>query len=99
VHVLYCCRVENVSSVTLNADNIRFKSTEDHSKWAAAYKDWVCIGDINRMVRITYIVYRYKFHVRKKLGSGPATASVIQRSATVHFPVWVWACSFLFLLS
>jgi deoxyribonuclease-2 len=41
--------VENVSSVTLNADNVRFKSTEDHSKWAAAYKDWVCIGDINRM--------------------------------------------------
>lgn len=47
--------VENVSSVTLNAENVRFKSTEDHSKWATAYKDnntakdWVCIGDINRM--------------------------------------------------
>jgi hypothetical protein len=79
MYVLYCCRVENVSSVTLNADNIRFKSTEDHSKWAAAYKDWVCIGDINRMVCVTYIVYRYKFHVQKNLGSGLATASVIQR--------------------
>lgn len=79
MYVLYCCRVENVSSVTLNADNVRFKSTEDHSKWAAAYKDWVCIGDINRMVCITYMMYRYKFHAWKDLGSGPATATVIQR--------------------
>jgi len=75
MYILFCCRVENVSSVTLNADNVRFKSTEDHSKWATAYKDWVCIGDINRMVRITYIVYRSKFHAREELGSGSATAT------------------------
>jgi hypothetical protein len=49
-------RVEDISSVTIDAADIRFKSTEDHSKWAAAYKDdntendWICIGDINRMV-------------------------------------------------
>jgi hypothetical protein len=55
---MYCCRVENVSSVSLNAANIHFKSTEDHSKWVTAYKDyntakdWVCVGDINRMVSI-----------------------------------------------
>ncbi|XP_021933691.1 plancitoxin-1 isoform X2 [Zootermopsis nevadensis] len=47
--------VENISSVSLNAGNINFKSTEDHSKWVTAYGDdnttkyWVCIGDINRM--------------------------------------------------
>ncbi|PNF33238.1 Deoxyribonuclease-2-alpha [Cryptotermes secundus] len=47
--------VQDISSVTVDAANIRFKSTEDHSKWAAAYEDdntendWVCIGDINRM--------------------------------------------------
>ena len=79
MYILYCCRVENVSSVTLNAVNVHFNSTEDHSKWAAAYKDWVCIGDINRMVCISCTVYRYKFHVWKELGLGPATAAVIQR--------------------
>jgi len=85
MYVLYCCRVENVLSVTLNADNVRFKSTEDHSKWAAAYKDWVCIGDINRMVRITSIVCRYKFYASKELGPGLATATVIQRR--LKFPM------------
>jgi hypothetical protein len=79
MYVLYCCRVENISSVTLSANNIRFKSTEDHSKWAAAYKDWVCIGDINRMVGIICIVYRYKCHAWQELDSGLATAIVIQR--------------------
>jgi hypothetical protein len=86
MYILYCYRVENVSSVTLNAENVRFKSTEDHSKWATAYKDnntakdWVCIGDINRMVRMTCTVYRHTLHTLKELGSGPATAANIQRT-------------------
>ncbi|XP_035224221.1 deoxyribonuclease-2-like [Stegodyphus dumicola] len=32
--------------------NILFKSTEDHSKWAASAandKSWICVGDMNRM--------------------------------------------------
>jgi hypothetical protein len=83
--MLYCCRVENVSSVTLNAEDIRFKSTEDHSKWATAYddhnvaKDWVCIGDINRMVCVTCTAYRYKVRTQKVQGSDTATATDITK--------------------
>jgi hypothetical protein len=78
VYILYWCRVENVSSVTLNAENVRFKSTEDHSKWATAYKennvanDWVCIGDINRMVCITCVAYRLQVSYSKGTGFRPS---------------------------
>ncbi|PSN49987.1 hypothetical protein C0J52_08765 [Blattella germanica] len=48
-------KVENISSLKLKAAGIKFKSSHDHSKWAVAEKDsddakdWVCVGDINRM--------------------------------------------------
>ncbi|XP_046817717.1 plancitoxin-1 [Vespa crabro] len=45
--------VHNVKSVKLQAANIQFESTQDHSKWVVTMnnkknKSWVCIGDINR---------------------------------------------------
>ncbi|XP_063974026.1 plancitoxin-1-like [Diachasmimorpha longicaudata] len=46
-------RVYNVDSILLEAANIQFSSTLDHSKWAVTAsnrnnKNWICIGDINR---------------------------------------------------
>ncbi|KAL2726798.1 plancitoxin-1 [Vespula squamosa] len=45
--------VHNIKSVKLQAANIQFTSTQDHSKWVVTMdnkknKSWVCIGDINR---------------------------------------------------
>lgn len=46
-------QVFNVRTVVLNTANITFNSTHDHSKWAVSTpksnKNFVCIGDINRM--------------------------------------------------
>nr|XP_034182036.1 plancitoxin-1 isoform X1 [Osmia lignaria] len=46
-------RVYNVNSLELEAANVDFTSSRDHSKWAITVKNktnhhWVCIGDINR---------------------------------------------------
>ncbi|CAG5095551.1 Similar to DNASE2: Deoxyribonuclease-2-alpha (Homo sapiens) [Cotesia congregata] len=46
-------KVQNVQSIVLNAANVDFKSSRDHSKWAVTQtnkknRNWVCIGDINR---------------------------------------------------
>ncbi|KAJ9574029.1 hypothetical protein L9F63_008555 [Diploptera punctata] len=44
--------VENVATLSMKTAGVHFKSTLDHSKWAVsdvANKDWVCVGDINRM--------------------------------------------------
>lgn len=42
-------------SISLQAFDIDFKSSRDHSKWAVAIEGkvnqtWTCIGDINRAV-------------------------------------------------
>ena len=50
---LFDYRVENVKQVRLDGSPA-FASHKDHSKWAAsarAQQPWVCVGDINRMVR------------------------------------------------
>ncbi|XP_056630988.1 plancitoxin-1 [Diorhabda sublineata] len=45
-------KVYNIETIKLPIDEINFKSTVDHSKWAVSRvtsdKTWVCIGDINR---------------------------------------------------
>ncbi|XP_012216163.2 plancitoxin-1 [Linepithema humile] len=46
-------KVYNVMSIRLNAVDIDFKSSRDHSKWAVTVegktnRTWTCIGDINR---------------------------------------------------
>ncbi|XP_070152127.1 plancitoxin-1 isoform X3 [Polyergus mexicanus] len=46
-------KVYNVVSISLQAFDIDFKSSRDHSKWAVAIEGkanqtWICIGDINR---------------------------------------------------
>jgi len=48
--------VFNIVSINLDAANVDFKSSQDHSKWAVAIegkvnRTWTCIGDINRAVR------------------------------------------------
>ncbi|XP_055377891.1 deoxyribonuclease-2-beta [Condylostylus longicornis] len=41
--------VYNIKSISLNAFNIKFKTTLDHSKWAVSDGNpWICVGDINR---------------------------------------------------
>lgn len=69
--------MHNVKSVKLQAANIQFESTQDHSKWVVTMnnkknKSWVCIGDINRAVNISTIIYKYIFagyviHIPKKI--------------------------------
>ncbi len=47
-------RVQNIKQVHLS-DGQAFPSHSDHSKWAISSRQeepWVCIADINRMVRI-----------------------------------------------
>ncbi|KAK3919044.1 Plancitoxin-1 [Frankliniella fusca] len=49
-------KVENIEGVSL--DSISFRTGEDHSKWAVSSSDdkpWVCIGDINRMVKYAFL--------------------------------------------
>lgn len=46
-------KVYNIKSILMQAFNIDFKSSHDHSKWAIttdgkANQTWICIGDINR---------------------------------------------------
>lgn len=46
-------KVYNVKSISMQAFDIDFKNTRDHSKWAVtvagkANQTWTCIGDINR---------------------------------------------------
>lgn len=40
----------NVQEITFNSE-VYWPETKDHSKWGISYdiKNWVCIGDINRM--------------------------------------------------
>lgn len=44
-------RVYNIKTVNFKNDNVKFKETTDHSKWAITMHDteaWTCVGDINR---------------------------------------------------
>lgn len=46
-------KVQNIESIKLQAVDINFASSQDHSKWVVAQSNkrnhsWVCIGDINR---------------------------------------------------
>ena len=48
--------MENIEEVTARAPSTNFSTHKDHSKWvlaARAEKPYVCIGDINRMVRVS----------------------------------------------
>lgn len=52
-YFFFVSRVWNVSAIKFNK-TIAFKTTEDHSKWAVSdiKNSWICVGDINRAVRI-----------------------------------------------
>lgn len=45
-------------------DNVSFNRTHDHSKWAVSASktnlNWLCIGDINRMVNNEYTYWNIK---------------------------------------
>lgn len=45
-------QVENVLYVNLGSSTSEFKYTKDHSKWAITAERLICIGDINREVRL-----------------------------------------------
>ena len=55
--IKYFFRVFNIESVSLKEVDLEFNSSHDHSKWAVASDNknngnWVCVGDINRAVRV-----------------------------------------------
>lgn len=41
-------------------NDFEFTSKDDHSKWAVAASkesDWICVGDINRAVSISFVIW------------------------------------------
>jgi hypothetical protein len=59
--VVFSFRVVNILGLNISAssqDVADFKDQQDHSKWAIQNSrgstTWACVGDINRMVNITF---------------------------------------------
>ncbi len=61
-------QVYNIKTLKM-VNDINFKESEDHSKWAVTTSDVnggiVCIGDINRMVSTTH-TWHYKFPLQSQ---------------------------------
>lgn len=60
----FICSVFNVQSVVIDVLNVSFTTTQDHSKWAVSNPKqgsyWLCVGDINRMVGVSYSLWGKK---------------------------------------
>lgn len=86
-------RVQNIKQVHLS-DGQTFPSHSDHSKWAISSRQeepWVCIADINRMVRVhvLYIALKsFKFLLIQFSRLLPLLASYVHFSKSFYSRVF-----------